>query len=170
VNPQLASELFADKLQQIDACDEAIEWVGSRSAAEAWRDCPRGDWMLWLLARVGADRRRIVLAACECARMALPYVPEGEDRPRIAIETAEAWARGEATTEQVRAAAVPAADAAEAADAYYAYAVAAYAGYSAADAGYAGAAACGRYMPKARSADIVRKHFPVPPEFGEVRP
>ncbi len=138
MNPQLASELFADKLQQIDACDEAIEWVGSRSAAEAWRDCPRGDWMLWLLARVGADRRRIVLAACECARTALPYVPEGEDRPRIAIETAEAWARGEATTEQVRAA-----DAAAAAAAAYA----------------------ARLTAQARSADIVRKHFPAPPEL-----
>jgi hypothetical protein len=35
----------------------------------------------------------------------LKYLPVGEDRPRIAIETAEAWTRGEATIEQVHAAA-----------------------------------------------------------------
>lgn len=51
------------------------------------------------------DRHLVVRAACACARTALQHVPDGEDRPRIAIETAEAWCRGEATSEQVRVAA-----------------------------------------------------------------
>jgi hypothetical protein len=47
----------------------------------------------------------VVRAACDCARTALRYVPGGEDRPRLAIETAEAWCRGEATEQEVCAAA-----------------------------------------------------------------
>ena len=65
-----------------------------------------------------------MLAACACAETALKYVKPGEDRPHKAIETARAWARGEASIDDVRKAAY-AADAAYAA--YAAYAAAAYA-------------------------------------------
>ena len=49
----------------------------------------------------GATRQQLVLAACAVARLCLPAIPAEEDRPLIAIETAEKWARGEATLEQV---------------------------------------------------------------------
>jgi hypothetical protein len=60
--------------------------------------------MLWLLAKMEGedgwpDRKVIVLAACDCAELALKYVPEGENRPRKAIETARKWAPGKATLE-----------------------------------------------------------------------
>ena len=61
-----------------------------------------------------------MLTACECARLALVHIPAGEDRPRLAIETAEKWAHGDpaVTLTMVRAAAsaAAAADAADAAD------------------------------------------------------
>jgi len=38
------------------------------------------------------DRAPSVKAACACARTALRFVPEGEERPRLAIVAAEAWA------------------------------------------------------------------------------
>jgi hypothetical protein len=53
-------------------------------------------------------RQELVLAACDCAETALRYVPEGEHRPRLAIETARRWARGEATVKEVDAARVAA--------------------------------------------------------------
>ena len=92
-----------------------------------------------------------MLVACECARLALPYVPKGEKRPLKAIEVAEAWVRGEVTIEEVR-------DVADAADA-------AYAAY-AADAAYTTYAACAadaaaRKNILAKCADIVRKHYPI---------
>ena len=70
------------------------------------------------------------------ARTVLDKIPDGEDRPRIAIETAEAWTRGEATLEQVYA------DAAAAYAAAYTVATyaAAYAAYYAAYAAYVAAA------------------------------
>ena len=84
------------------ACRPALEWLQARTLAEAWEQSERGDWLLWLAAKAGVDRRRLVMAACACARLALVHVPPGEERPRVAIETAEAWCRGEATIEQVR--------------------------------------------------------------------
>jgi hypothetical protein len=113
-------------LRSLRACDSAIAWAQTQpDAATAWAACERGDWLLWLAARVHLDRKLLVPAACACARQALDYIPDGEDRPRLAIETAEAWARGEATIEELRKAAAAASAAAAAAAAAYAYASAA---------------------------------------------
>lgn len=51
-----------------------------------------------------SNRKDIVKSACEIVRTVLHHIPENEPWPRLAIETAEAWVRGEATEEQVRAA------------------------------------------------------------------
>ena len=83
----------------LNPCLEAISWLKKQKSPQAaWRACERGDWMLWLLGKLsgepGSDaRRKLVLAACACARLSLEYVPKGEDRPRKTIETAEAWAK-----------------------------------------------------------------------------
>jgi len=66
------------------------------------------------------------------AREALSYVPAGEERPRIAIETTEAWVNGRSSIEQARQSAYAAANAA-----VYAANAAYCAAYAAADAAYA---------------------------------
>jgi hypothetical protein len=90
------------KLKQLGACDDAREWVATQpDAATAWAVCPRHEWLMWLLGalhlRGALKRKTLVLAACASAETALPHVPAGEERPRVAIETARRWARGEAT-------------------------------------------------------------------------
>ncbi len=90
---------------RLDACHEAREWAAGKTLEQAWAECPRGDWMLWLAGMLDVDRKVLVRAACACARLALPHVPAGELRPLKSIEAAEAWTRGEATIEDVRAAA-----------------------------------------------------------------
>ena len=133
-----------DYLRSLGACTEAREWAtGYSTLAEAWTACERADWLLWYAGRHGdVDRRLLVRAACACARTVLPYVPVGEDRPRLAIEMAERWCDGLATLQEVSAAAADAADAAAyaAADAADAAADAAYAA-DAADAAADAAAA-----------------------------
>lgn len=94
-----------DRVLALDPCDSARKWMMSAhsgSAYDMWRRCDRGDWLLWLAARAGVDRRLVVLAACDCAETALVRVPAGEERPRIAIETARLWARGGATIAEAR--------------------------------------------------------------------
>jgi hypothetical protein len=98
-----------------------------------WSRCTDPELMLRIAAHV-VSRQDLVLATCAVARTALKYVPKGELRPRIAIETAERWARGEATIEEVKTAADAADDAAAATNAAVAYA---YAPYYAANAAYA---------------------------------
>ena len=157
---------WTDELVVMHACPEAIAWARDYpSLQSAWGACERGDWMLWYLGRCDVDRRRLVLAACACARTALPHVPAGEDRPRIAIETAERWAHGDETVtfSDVRSAASASADAATDADAASTYAAdaayaATYAAVSAADTASATYAA--RAAGFTECARIVRTHFP----------
>ena len=141
------SDVYAKKYSP---CADALDWMRKQpDAAGAWRDCGRGDWMLWLIGKQAGEpkcdaRRPLVLAACECARLALPHVKNGETRPLRAIETAEAWARGESgiTIGQVKKAA---------------------AAYAAGDAA-GDAADAARKKTQKSCADIVRKHYPVAPE------
>jgi len=85
-------------LKSIKACPEAREWAGERTPEQAWDESPRADWLLWWAAKCGVDRKLLVKAACQCARRALRFVPDGEMRPLRAIEAAENWA--ENPTEQ----------------------------------------------------------------------
>ena len=141
-NGVLADEPWWSELVDLEACEDAVEWARTQpSLTQAWRRCTRGDWMLWYASlQDNVARKRLVWVACQCARLSLKHVPDGENRPRIAIETAEAWTRGDAILREVRAAAYAADDAAYAADAADA-ADAAYAAANAADAAYAAYAA-----------------------------
>ena len=156
-----AAKTFAAHLRRLEACEEAYRWARGKSGAVAWRTCRRGDWLLWLAGRAGVRRQDLVLAACACARLSLPRVHAGEDRPRIAIETAERWARGEdASLDDVRSAAhaAHAAHAAAAAVAVAAADVAPYASYAAYAVAAADAAA--RKTTLAECADLVRERIP----------
>jgi hypothetical protein len=72
------------------------------NAKELWNYCERGDWMLWVAVKLEVDKKHVVKAACECAKISLHLVPEGEERPRKAIETALAWTEGNASLEDVQ--------------------------------------------------------------------
>lgn len=177
---------WTDGLVSLGACNEAVRWAGGYdSLAEAWQRCQRGDHMLWLAGRLagppGDDSRRpLVLAACECAELSLPLIRDDNVRPvaEATIQTAQAWAHGEATIEDVRvaqreccnAAAAAAANAAYAAGAAAAAADAANDANAAYAASYAAAAADAAYAADvsrdhilAHCADIVRRHYPTPP-------
>jgi hypothetical protein len=188
----MTTKQFAELLKELGACSEAVGWAQDKSFHVVWTTCKRGDWLLWLCGimadkRGWPTRKQLVLAACACAETALKYVPAGEERPRKAIETARAWTRGEATIEEVRAAAnaanaayaaayaanaanaaanaaYAAAYAANAANAAYAANAAANAAYAAAYAAYAAAYAA--YAANAAAlkecADLVRVHIPEP--------
>ena len=140
--PTISNRELRALLHALGACDDARQAIGERDAATAWAACERGDWMLWLTARLGVDRRMMVRTAAACAETALRYVPGGEDRPRLAIEAARRWADEptEKNRQAARQAAYGAYDAAYAAyRAYDAAYDAAYAAYGAYDAAYAAA-------------------------------
>ena len=137
-------------LRKLGACQEAIDWVGDKSLAEAWATCQRADWMFWFLKRSDYDRKALngvlidtMAIALEAARPAScreAYWPAIE---AAHLQVAEAIRTGIGLTE-----ADAAADAADAAYAAAAARVGARAAAAAAD-----AAIC----------DSIRRHFPTTP-------
>jgi hypothetical protein len=173
-------------LESRHACDPALEWLEQRNSDEMWEHCERPDWLLWWAAR-HVPRKELVLVACQCARLALPYVDAGEIRPIKAIETAEAWTRGEVELEEVKGAANAAYYAANAAcaasraasraayaansaaSAAEAAALAANAAYYAADAASRAASRAAyvtRTAAQSRMCEIIRQQWPTCPEPG----
>jgi hypothetical protein len=111
----LSNKTLLARLKKLNACTEAVNWIGARDLETAWDECPRLDWMLWLAGRSKKlPIQKIVAVACACARTSLQYVPAGENRPRLAIEAAEGWIAGKVSWAEV-AAARAAGDAARAA-------------------------------------------------------
>ena len=173
-------------ISHLKPCARGATWLETQTDIKtAWLSCQRGDWMLWLAAKLNLPRPLVVLAACDCARIALQFVPSGELRPLKAIEAAEAWANNP-TPENLRlakkaavaAAAAAASAAANAtANATYATATSAYAADAAAYATYstraaaraaaraatyvADAADAAHKQALAQHADLVRARIPL---------
>ena len=103
-----------EELIQLRACGEAVEWAKNYdSFASAWKECERGDWMLWLCGtkkgkKGWPSQEEIVLVECDCAELVLPIYEKqypNDSRIRDCIETTRQWAKGEATEAELEAAA-----------------------------------------------------------------
>ena len=124
-----------EKLVELGACRDAVEWAGDKELPEAWETCPRGDWMLWLAQKAGVSLRTLTAAKAECAATVLHLMKD--ERSRNAVLVSRRYGMGEATELEL----VSARDAAYAA--VYAAAYAAHA--AAADTEAAEAAASAAY-------------------------
>jgi hypothetical protein len=133
---KIKSTHWSDLLLQINAYPDCYDYARTISYKEFWDNCPKGEWLILFAAEEeSTPHKLIVKAACQCARLALPYVKQGELRPLKAIETTERWLEDKATIDEVRLAAYATYSAADTANA------AAYATYSAASAANAADAA-----------------------------
>jgi hypothetical protein len=163
-----------EALARLGACEEARKWLSTQpDAATAWRRCPRGDWLLWMLGRVAgppdSDSRRALVACCrEVARLAWPFVRDGNLATKIALcdHIVSEYVDRRADLEDIRAVrnetCAAAYAAAEADEAAYAAAYAAdAAAYAAAYAAYADDATRRKIL--SRAATIVRRHYPMAP-------
>ena len=147
------------KLKKLSACEDAREWVTTqKNYKEAWQNCERGDWMLWLAKKLKVDDRKLTLAKFKCANQVRHLMKD--QRSIAALDAAEKYGNGEISRDELNAAAYAAAYAAYAADAAYAAAAAAadaaaaYAAY--ADAAYYAADAARKESLK-KSADFCRE-------------
>ncbi len=147
-------------LQKHGACQSAKNWLNDhkiRTIGAAWKQCDRGDWMLWFWARTGRlSSQTACKIAAVCARRVLPVFQQkypDDNRPRLAIEAAEKYAENP-TAENAHAAHAAAHAAAAYAAAYTASAAsAAYAAaYAAHAAAHAAAAYAAAYAASAASA------------------
>ena len=141
---------YIEYLENLNACSEPIKWSKQfETSQDAWENCERGDWMLWLLGKIagkpGSDsRRKLVLCSAKCARTAWEWMPpEGKK----AVCLAEKYGEGDKTItlKQLRIAACSAAEAT-------------YAAASAASA--AASAIYARQKALKKCANIVREYYP----------
>ena len=105
---------WIDELKRLHACGEAVDWAKRYAdPADAWAECERGDWMLWIAGwdtaiRQGNERHiRLCYAICLIWwELAYPWWYEygetnDDHRPERAIEALEEfchnpWAVGAA--------------------------------------------------------------------------
>ena len=105
------NKTFYNFLEDINACEEACEWVKENNFTlnEAWQKCKRGDWMLWLIKKANlCDHRKLTLAKARCAKLVIHLMKD--ERSRKAIEVAEDYGNNKATKDDLAAAAYAAAD------------------------------------------------------------
>ena len=163
-------------LMKLNACSEAMEWVGNKSWEECYATCHRGDWLLWLFKRTNPDDLKLLtLAKGHCANTVRHLMKD--ERSIKAVDAAIAFGEGKISRDELDAAVAYAdyaayADAADAADYYAAFAAsAAYAdaadaaaAFAAADAAAVDAAIAFGAAKKENqqlTADICRKYLPI---------
>ena len=90
--------------KQKGACAEGLKWLGDRNLQQMWNECQRSDWMAWLLEQLGYNDERVLrLYACWCVRQVWHLLTD--ECSRTAVEVAERFAVGEATRDELGAAA-----------------------------------------------------------------
>lgn len=136
----------SEKLRAMGACageGDAVPWAeaqeaqGVKTLAELWAVCPRGDWMLWLAARLSPDAREMEAVAWACAHLAESYAAAADDAAYDAA--ADAYAADAAASRSAFFASCAAFAAADDAAAAAAAVTAAYDAAAAARADYAAA-------------------------------
>jgi hypothetical protein len=121
-------------ITQFSPCKEGMEYYKRKASFEkAWNDCKRGDWMIWIAAKLKIDRRLLVKAAALCANTVRHLMKD--KRSTDAIDACFRYAAGEIGESEMIEYARAAADA-DSSSATYASAAAYAAAYAATRAYY----------------------------------
>jgi len=94
----------SESLTYLRACEAGVRWAKQIETFErAWHECPDPDWLVWAVQQAGYDdQARLRTWACWCVRRVWELIPD--PRSRQAVETAEAFLRGQSTEEELHAA------------------------------------------------------------------
>ena len=86
-------------LIKLRACSEAREWAGDKTIEEIVEQCHRGDWLLWLAAKIDIGLQPLTLAKGHCANTVRHLMKD--ERSIKAVDTAIAFGEGKATREEL---------------------------------------------------------------------
>jgi len=102
------------EISRFSPCKLALEFRSNYSSfEEAWNNCPRGEWMLWIAQKLNVDLLRLTTAKALCANTVRHLMTD--KRSTDAIDVALAFGRGEITQKELKIAATDADTAAYAA-------------------------------------------------------
>ena len=81
-------------------CREGLDYYNRKSSfEEAWRDCERGDWMLWIAKKSGIDDRLLTRAKALCANTVRHLMTD--KRSTAAVDAALRYAAGEISRDEL---------------------------------------------------------------------
>ena len=161
-------------LEKNHACKDGFDFAKDLTLEQFLNTCDRGDWILWLFARMNPDSvRELTLAKAHCANTVRHLMKD--ERSTKAVDVAIAFGEGRATRAELDAAGAAAYAAGAAADTTYAAGAAAYAAAFAAStaptaptAAFAADAAFAAFADavaikdnQKQTADICRKYLPL---------
>jgi len=87
--------MMKEKLIQLNACAEALEWAGDKTWEEIYNTCHRGDWLLWLFAKTNPDDLQLlILTKAHCVNTVRH---SAYTAARVAAEATGAYAAAYAT-------------------------------------------------------------------------
>ena len=92
--------MFKDEIILMNACADAVEWVGDKSFEQAWASCERGDWMLWWWIRKYPDDRMIFEAKARCAELVRHLM--NDECSLDAVQAAHDYAAGKISKEELQ--------------------------------------------------------------------
>lgn len=88
------------EIKKYDPCSEAVDFrEGFDTFQDAWENCPRGDWMLWIAQRVGVNKRKLTLAKALCAETVKHLMKD--NRSLNALKVAKRYGRYGASDEEL---------------------------------------------------------------------
>lgn len=88
------------EISKFNPCDAAIEFRSQyKTFEDAWMNCPRGDWMLWIAGKLEVDLRVLTKAKALCA-LTVKHLMKDERSIR-ACEVALRFADGQASREEL---------------------------------------------------------------------
>jgi hypothetical protein len=87
-------------IEKFNPCGEWLEYYESKpSFEEAWNDCHRGDWMLWIASKLKVDNRTLTRAKALCANTVRHLMMD--KRSTDAIDAALRYADGKISREEL---------------------------------------------------------------------
>ena len=88
------------KLEKLNACGEAILYVRTqKSVAEAWKNCERGDWMLWIAKKLNVDDRKLTMTKATCVKQVEHLLKD--QRSKDALQACFDYATGRISREEL---------------------------------------------------------------------
>lgn len=88
-------------LEQHNACKDCYEFAKDLTLEQFVNTCERGDWILWLFARMNEDSlRELTLAKGHCANTVRHLMKD--ERSTKAVDVAIAFGEGRATIEELK--------------------------------------------------------------------
>jgi hypothetical protein len=98
-----------DILRLLQVCDGAIEWAEQYpDPKDAWDNCPKMEWLLWMVERVEMDVKPLFIVKGIMAHSVIEYMTD--QRSRNAVRAAFLYGRGKITEDELEDAAFAAVD------------------------------------------------------------